>query len=102
MIGLEEWWSGGERVELRLGSEARGASVRRMGSGPVMSLLHSFPSSSHDWARLAPALAQGHDLLMPDFLGFGASDKPREHSYSLHSRPTSSRRCGRTMGSARR
>ncbi len=49
-----------------------------------MTLLHGFPSSSHDWAKVAPALAGDHALLLPDFLGFGASEKPRDHRYSLH------------------
>ena len=48
-----------------------------------MTLLHGFPSSSHDWARVAPPLATEHALLLPDFLGFGASDKPADHAYSL-------------------
>ena len=33
---------------------------------------------------MAPALAADHALLMPDFLGFGASEKPPDHDYSLH------------------
>ena len=48
-----------------------------------MTLLHGFPSSSHCWARVAPPLATEHALLLPDFLGFGASDKPADHAYSL-------------------
>src|SRR4051794_28026708 len=55
-----------------------------MGSGPVLTLLHGFPSSSHDWAKAGPALAESHALVLPDFLGFGASDKPPDHTYSLH------------------
>ncbi|MEA2492701.1 MAG: hypothetical protein QOJ29_612, partial [Thermoleophilaceae bacterium] len=55
----------------------------REGSGPSMTLLHGFPSSSHDWAKIAPALAERYALTMPDLLGFGASSKPREHRYSL-------------------
>ena len=82
MSGIQDWWSDGERVEL--GDEGRHLFVRRMGSGPPMTLLHGFPSSSHDWAKIAPALAERHSLLMPDFLGFGASDKPPDHDYSLH------------------
>ena len=70
-----------ELVGRRRASELdlRGARARSScadGRGPSMTLLHGFPSSSHDWARVAPALAE-HRLLMPDFLGFGASDKPR-------------------------
>ena len=57
--------------------------VRREGSGPSMTLLHGFPSSSHDWAKVAPALAERYALTMPDLLGFGASTKPHEHRYSL-------------------
>ena len=66
------------------GGAQREIFVRRLGSGPPMTLLHGFPSSSHDWAKVAPALAERHALLMPDFLGFGASEKPRDHEYSLH------------------
>jgi pimeloyl-ACP methyl ester carboxylesterase len=48
-----------------------------------MTLLHGFPSSSHDWAKIAPSLAERYALTMPDLLGFGASDKPSDHRYSL-------------------
>lgn len=58
--------------------------MRRAGSGEAMTLLHGFPSSSYDWARVLPDLAAGHALLAPDFLGFGASEKPPEHDYSIH------------------
>ncbi len=84
MNGIEGWWSSGERVVIRLGGTDRTIFVQRLGSGPTMTLLHGFPSSSHDWAKLAPALAEHYALLLPDFLGFGASEKPAEHSYSLH------------------
>jgi pimeloyl-ACP methyl ester carboxylesterase len=84
MSSIEEWWASGEPVAVRLGGANRAIFVRRMGSGPMMTMLHGFPSSSYDWARIAPTLARTHALLLPDFLGFGASDKPTEHSYSLH------------------
>ena len=82
--GIDAWWSAGERVPLLVGGTERMIFVRRMGAGAAMTLLHGFPSSSYDWARVAPLLAERHALLMPDFLGFGASDKPGEHDYSLH------------------
>jgi pimeloyl-ACP methyl ester carboxylesterase len=81
---VEEWWSAGEHVSLALGGSRRRIFTRRVGSGPTMTLLHGFPSSSHDWARVVPALAERHTLLLVDFLGFGASEKPVEHGYSLH------------------
>ena len=82
--GIEEWWASGERVTVRLGGSDRAIFVRRMGSGPSMTMLHAFLSSSYDWARVAPALARRYALLLPDLLGFGASEKPVEHSYSLN------------------
>jgi pimeloyl-ACP methyl ester carboxylesterase len=81
---LERWWRQGERLELTLGGEDREVFLWRGGTGPAMTLLHGFPSSSHDWAKIAPALSASHTLLAADFLGFGASEKPTEHDYSLH------------------
>ena len=49
-----------------------------------MTMLHAFLSSSYDWARVAPTLEQHYALLLPDFLGLGASEKPADHTYSLH------------------
>src|SRR5213594_534647 len=84
MSSIEAWWSAGERLALVAGEREWRIFVRRMGEGPPMTLLHGFPSSSHDWARVAPALAERHSLVMPDLLGFGASDKPPDHEYSIH------------------
>jgi pimeloyl-ACP methyl ester carboxylesterase len=82
--GIEEWWSSGGTVAIQLGGSAHAIFVQRMGSGSTLTMLHGYPSSSHDWARVAPTLARQRALLLPDFLGFGASDKPPEHAYSLH------------------
>jgi pimeloyl-ACP methyl ester carboxylesterase len=84
MGAIEAWWAAGERVRVRMRGSERMIFVRRLGEGPPMTLLHGFPSSSHDWARVAAALAERHALLLADFLGFGASEKPSEHDYSLH------------------
>lgn len=52
--------------------------------GRPMTLLHGFPTSSHDWAAVIPALtAAGYRVTTLDFLGFGASDKPHRHRYSI-------------------
>jgi pimeloyl-ACP methyl ester carboxylesterase len=84
VAGIEEWWDAGDRVALEVGGTTRRVFVRRVGAGPPLTLLHGFPSSSHDWAKVAPALATRHALLLVDLLGFGASDKPREHRYAVH------------------
>jgi pimeloyl-ACP methyl ester carboxylesterase len=84
VAGIEQWWNQGELLSLRVGGAERSVFVRRMGAGPMLTLLHGFPSSSHDWAKVAPALGARHTLLLVDFLGFGASEKPDPHAYSLH------------------
>jgi len=80
---IEQWWSDGEHVPIALAGIERSVFVSRIGAGPVMTLLHGFPSSSYDWAKVVPELSERRSLLLLDFLGFGASDKPRDHEYSL-------------------
>src|ERR1700722_1433776 len=83
MSSIEAWWSSGKHVPINLGGAERSVFLRRLGSGPSMTLLHGFPSSSYDWAKITAALAPRHALLLPDLLGFGASEKPSDHVYSL-------------------
>ena len=52
------------------------------GDGPLLLLLHGFPTCSYDWLQLLE-LEPGRAILAFDFLGFGLSDKPRDHDYSL-------------------
>jgi pimeloyl-ACP methyl ester carboxylesterase len=54
----------------------------REGSGIPLVLLHGFPSSSYDWRGLLPATTP-NPVLAFDFLGFGLSEKPRDHTYTL-------------------
>jgi pimeloyl-ACP methyl ester carboxylesterase len=66
--------------------EFRGRRIHlfgRGGRGPLLLFLHGFPSSSYDWRRLLD-LETEHMVLAPDFLGFGLSEKPRDHVYTLH------------------
>jgi pimeloyl-ACP methyl ester carboxylesterase len=55
----------------------------RRGAGPLLLFLHGFPSSSYDWRALL-GLETERAVLAPDFLGFGLSEKPRDHDYTLH------------------
>lgn len=82
-MGFEAWSRSGQRVTVELRGVQRGINVRSLGQGPALTLLHGFPSSSYDYAAVAPALAGRHRLLLLDFLGFGDSDKPAGHDYSL-------------------
>lgn len=66
--------------------------VRRHGRpGPRGTLLclHGFPTASWDWHRLWDALCARFDcVIAPDFLGFGWSDKPARHVYSVFDQAT--------------
>ena len=57
-------------------------SYRRGGGGQAVVLLHGIGSTSLTWESVAPALAERHDVIAPDFLGHGSSAKPRG-DYSL-------------------
>ncbi|MGV7442102.1 hypothetical protein B4U45_00500 [Mycobacterium persicum] len=52
------------------------------GNAPTVLLLHGYPSSSFDFRGVIAHLA-GQAWVTMDFLGFGLSDKPRPHRYSL-------------------
>ena len=45
-------------------------------NGPVVLLLHGFPSSSHMFRELIPQLAVKYRVIAPDYPGFGYSGEP--------------------------
>ncbi len=49
---------------------------------PVVLLLHGFPSSSHMFRDLIPALADRYHVVAPDYPGFGQSDMPPRESFA--------------------
>ncbi len=76
---LENWQQGGKWFSY--GGHA--IFSRMAGQGDPLVLLHGFPTSSWDWNRLWPMLAQHHQVLTLDMLGFGFSDKPALYDYSI-------------------
>ncbi|XP_041907717.1 mesoderm-specific transcript homolog protein isoform X3 [Corvus kubaryi] len=60
-----------------------------VGSSDIVVLLHGFPTSSYDWSKIWEGLTQRfHRVIALDFLGFGFSDKPRPHGYSIFEQAT--------------
>ena len=45
-------------------------------TAPAILLLHGFPTSSHMFRNLIPALAGRYHVVAPDLPGFGFSDAP--------------------------
>src|SRR5258707_321145 len=76
---VRDWRDGGRWLHT-----AAGKVFIRSGPGraPTILLLHGYPSSSFDFRAVLPHLAD-HAWVTMDFLGFGLSDKPRPHRYSL-------------------
>jgi pimeloyl-ACP methyl ester carboxylesterase len=63
----------------------RGRSIfyQTAGAGPALLCIHGFPTASWDWHAIWPALSARFSVIAPDMLGFGYSDKPVEHAYSI-------------------
>ena len=81
LLKLEAWRKHGSLVELC----GHKIFVSEYGdkSLPPLVLIHGFPTASFDYVHLVPFLAPHRRLFLLDFVGFGYSDKPRSHDYSL-------------------
>jgi pimeloyl-ACP methyl ester carboxylesterase len=80
-ISVDQWLERGQFLRLL------GRSIFCMDSGeldkPVIFLIHGFPTSSWDWAPIWDALNESYRLVALDLLGFGFSEKPNPHTYSI-------------------
>ncbi|MCW5889688.1 MAG: alpha/beta fold hydrolase [bacterium] len=81
---FDDWLARGERLAVDLDDSPRALFVRTAGRGAWCTLLHGFPTSSHDWHALWDDLVRRRRVLAFDFLGFGDSDKPADHDYTIH------------------
>jgi pimeloyl-ACP methyl ester carboxylesterase len=84
---VEAWRASGEMGSFR--GHAIFTRTFEGPEGPVLVFLHGYPSSSYDFRDVLPGLEgliegpEGRAALLFDFLGFGLSDKPPDHTYSL-------------------
>jgi len=49
---------------------------------PVVLPLHGFPTSSHMFRNLIPALADRYHVIAPDYPGYGQSDMPDRATFA--------------------
>jgi pimeloyl-ACP methyl ester carboxylesterase len=75
---VQRWYDAGEFVEI---GGRRIFEVRRPGAGVPIVIVHGYPGSSYDYAGVVEHLDR--PVLVPDLLGYGFSEKPRDASYSL-------------------
>src|SRR5215217_4304361 len=76
--GFIEWTPAGGGPAVRIFHGSTGPA-----DGPVLLLVHGFPTSSVDWFDVVPALAARFRVCWLDFPGYGFSDKPADFPYSL-------------------
>ncbi len=79
----QNWRRGGRLITVELPGASYQIFVRVRGTGPAVTLIHGFPTSSFDWARLEPLLTTEHTVISIDLLGYGGSDQPARHRYSV-------------------
>lgn len=89
METLDQWWARGAHARVAAARDADPHDPplhvfeRLLGDGPWLTLLHGFPSSSWDYAAVAPRLAERRRVLAFDFVGFGDSSKPTRRVFGL-------------------
>jgi len=60
------------------------AVASQTGKKDTILLVHGFPTCSFDFEPIWDRLSASYNLVAPDMLGFGYSDKPYPHTYSIH------------------
>ena len=76
---IEGWERGGTYTTFR----GHRVFYRREGSGPSLVCIHGYPTAGWDFHKLWPALVSRFDVVAPDMLGFGFTDKPAGHAYTV-------------------
>ncbi len=83
---LDAWQGAGSVLRLPCSTGAASSHAvwhRADGSGPWVTLIHGFPTSSFDMAEVASRLAGSRRVLAFDMIGLGMSDRPLGHVYSV-------------------
>ena len=62
----------------KIKTSAGALHARIGGEGPPLVLLHGFPQTHLMWEKVAPALAEQHQIICFDLPGYGASDAPKD------------------------
>lgn len=73
------------RARLPSGVNYSYVHIKPLANRPYILFLHGFPSSSYDWRKQIPFFSElGYGIIVPDLLGYGATDKPKEvEAYQL-------------------
>ena len=76
---LSNWLNAGEYFTYK----GHQIFYREGGAGETLLLIHGFPTASWDWYRIWEKLRNRFHVIAPDMIGFGFSDKPKNHPFSI-------------------
>jgi pimeloyl-ACP methyl ester carboxylesterase len=79
MTTIEDWKRAGTYFEFR----GHRVFYRSEGKGLPLLCIHGYPTASYDFYKVWPTLTERFRVIAPDMLGFGYTDKPRGHRYSI-------------------
>jgi len=71
---LSQWRSSGHFLNV----DGQQVFYKTEGTGPVLLLIHGYPTASFDWAKILPALTNKYQCVTLDMPGFGFSDKSQK------------------------
>ena len=81
---FEGWRAAGKRFAFKGHSIFYRSGGRADGTGANLLCIHGLPTASWDYHRLWPELERSFAcVIAPDMLGFGWSDKPLAHAYTI-------------------
>jgi len=81
---VQQWQQSGKYFNFKGNAVFYKDELGNKKDGPVVVVLHGFPTSSYDWKKVWSSLSEvSKRIIAPDFLGFGFSDKPPSHRYSI-------------------
>jgi len=81
---LHEYRSGIESRSVQVAGHRVHYLAEGPANGPVIVLVHGLGARAEDWGGLVPYLVQaGFRVYIPDLVGYGRSDRPKDFSYSV-------------------
>ncbi|MGA2559125.1 MAG: alpha/beta fold hydrolase [Terracidiphilus sp.] len=81
---VRDWLSGVQNHQIMIGGHRIHYETEGPADGPAVVLVHGLGGRAEDWRDLAPFIAKaGFRVYLPDLLGYGRSEKPRNFSYAV-------------------
>lgn len=78
------WKEGGKYLQYKSYQIFYRVEDGKSNDGRTLLCLHGYPTSSYDWIKIMDGLKEHFSkIILYDFIGFGFSDKPDNHTYTI-------------------